>query len=415
MVLNRPWSFMQWHFSYNQMMRFSTAIASVVILIVSAVRVGYAAALPVGDITLTAPSEYQVFQRQTDKQGKITIQGRLTNPSQSIEYRVIELPQEGSPGSKWQSIAHGPNVTDFRYDTPTAAGGWYRVELRVLENSVVVASHTVEHVGVGEVFVIAGQSNSTNYGNPKQKPTSGKVSTFDGHAWRIADDPQPGTQDHSTGGSFAPAFGDALVARYHVPVAIASVGYGATSVREWLPKGDRMKQLPTTGKHVTQVGPNEWESTGQLYDGLIERIAQLGPHGFRAILWHQGESDAGQARAGYPADRQITGNQYHDWLKHIIAESHIQAGWDFPWFVARATYHSEKDAADEEFRSAQKSLWDDHSALPGPDTDQLTAEYRNGVHFNAKGLQEHGKLWAEKVAAYLDPMLSQNATPPAAR
>jgi hypothetical protein len=47
--------------------------------------------------------------------------------------------------------------------------------------------------------------------------------------------------------------------------------------------------------------------------------------------------------------------------------------------------------------------------LEGPDTDALTGDYRQnngtGVHFSASGLQVHGKLWAEKVEAYLDPIL----------
>jgi hypothetical protein len=43
---------------------------------------------------------------------------------------------------------------------------------------------------------------------------------------RIADDPQPGVQDTSSRGSFIPAFGDALYAKYHVPVGIADVGHG---------------------------------------------------------------------------------------------------------------------------------------------------------------------------------------------
>jgi len=36
------------------------------------------------------------------------------------------------------------------------------------------------------------------------------VSTFSGSEWRIADDPQPGTHDHSMRGSFWPSFGDAM-------------------------------------------------------------------------------------------------------------------------------------------------------------------------------------------------------------
>ena len=52
--------------------------------------------------------------------------------------------------------------------------------------------------------------------------------------------------------------------------------------------------------------------------------------------------------------------------------------------------------------AAQKSLWDEHVAQPGPDTDTLVGAFRDGVHFNARGLQAHGKLWAEKVENYIE-------------
>ena len=69
--------------------------------------------------------------------------------------------------------------------------------------------------------------------------------------------------------------------------------------------------------------------------------------------------------------------------------------------VAQATYHSERDPADDEFRAAQAALWKSGIALAGPDTDALQAEYRDGVHFNARGLRQHGELWAGKVNAWL--------------
>src|SRR5207237_862044 len=108
------------------------------------------------------------------------------------------------------------------------------------------------------------------------------------------------------------------------------------------------------------------------------------------------------ARAGYPADRQITGKQYAAFMEKVIRTSRQVAGWDLPWLVAQATYHSEEDPADIEFRAAQISHWKSGFALEGADTDALRKEFRDGVHFNAKGLQAHGKLWADKVSVYLD-------------
>jgi hypothetical protein len=342
-------------------------------------------------IELQSPRQFEVVQRDANNQGHVAIRGRCMPPAESFEFRV--------DGSDWKK-ARTQKSGSFLGMIDLPAGDWHAFEVRVTGESEMVR---VDHVGVGEVFVIAGQSNSTNYGSERQMPKSGMVSTFDGTSWRIADDPQPGVQDHSTGGSFIPAFGDALAKDLHMPIGIASVGCGATSVREWLPRGSVMKKQPTTGKHVITFGDDlAWASDGTLYSGLIERLEQLQPNGCRAILWHQGESDAGQARAGYPVDRQITGQEYHDWLKQIIEQSQKDMGRKIPWFLAQATYHSEQDPADEEFRAAQKQLWTEGIAHEGPDTDQLRAEYRHGVHFNARGLTRHGQLWADKVEAYLN-------------
>jgi eukaryotic-like serine/threonine-protein kinase len=96
---------------------------------------------------------------------------------------------------------------------------------------------------------------------------------------------------------------------------------------------------------------------------------------------------------------------YRHYMESLIRSSRARAGWEIPWFVAQATYHSEQDSADEEFRAAQRALWESKIALQGPDTDALRKEFRNGVHFDAKGLQAHGRLWAEKVAEWLDKTL----------
>ena len=357
-------------------------------------------------ITVDSPQDYQVFQRASRLRGTIRINGRMDIDGGELQFRLSGKSLEGDLLAKWEPVRIDPQSRAFKIEAPVPAGGWYRLELRVLKDGQIVAQATVEHVGVGEVFVVAGQSNATNYGSEKQHPASGMVAAFSGLKWTIADDPQPGTQDSGKGGSFIPAFGDAMFEKYKVPIGVACVGSGATSVRQWLRKGEKIEVHPTLDSFVKTIAPGQWEATGALFDGLMKRIALLGPHGFRALLWHQGESDAGQARAGYPAERQISGEQYRQLLARIIHASQEQAGWKFPWFVAQATYHSPTDSADAEFRQAQKKLWDDGIAEPGPDTDVLTSDFRTGVHFNGKGLQAHGRLWAEKVSPYLDRMFS---------
>ena len=275
------------------------------------------------------------------------------------------------------------------------------MEVRVRHAGAWIGGAGVEHAGIGEVFVVSGQSNSTNYGEEAQQTRTGMVATFDGHDWRLANDPQPGVQDNSRQGSFLPAFGDALFERYKVPVGIASVGSGSTSVRQWLPEGSRFSTPPTNTRSVVETDDGHWESTGALFNGMLERIRQLGPHGFRAVLWHQGESDAHQGTG-----HEIEAGEYQRLMERLIHEMRSRAGWPFPWFVAQATYHNPADAATPAIRDAQAALWKEGLALQGPDTDTLTGESRQnhgaGVHMSAGGLQAHGKLWAEAVAAWLD-------------
>jgi hypothetical protein len=343
-------------------------------------------------VTLDSPREYQVFQRSSVASGAIAVRGSAGARCDSVLAR-LDL-------QAWQPI---PVAAPCAFDGPLAApaGGWYRVEVRVLSGGAIVGEAVAEHTGVGEVFVVSGQSNSTNYGEQAQQTRSGMVSTFDGAGWRLANDPQPGVQDSSQLGSFLPAFGDALYAHCQVPVGVASVGSGSTSVRQWLPAGDRFPSPPTNAKFVTAAGDGQWESSGKLFDGMLQRIRQLGPHGFRAVLWHQGESDAHQGPG-----HEIEPAEYRRMMERLIREMRARAGWDFPWFVAQVSYHTPADTGAPEIRDAQAALWKEGLALQGPDSDTLTGEMRQnhgaGVHMSAAGLEAHGKLWEAKVAAWLD-------------
>ena len=345
-------------------------------------------------VTLDSPRDYQVFQRSSIEAGTIVVRGRADRACDAAEVRIS--------GHAWQRIPASARCT-FDGRITAQAGGWYGVEVRVLQGGERSGGTGVEHVGVGEVFVISGQSNSTNYGEEAQQTRTGMVATFNGTDWRLANDPQPGVQDNSRQGSFIPAFGDALYEHLKVPVGVASVGSGGTSVRQWLPKADRFRTPPTGSKFVAPAGDGEWESTGKLFDGMLERIVQLGPHGFRAVLWHQGESDAHQGPG-----HEIEPAEYQRMMERLIREMRARARWDFPWFVAQVSYHNPADPGTPAIRAAQTALWEEGLALEGPDTDTLTGEYRQnhgaGVHMSARGLQAHGRLWAEKVEAWLDGM-----------
>ncbi len=362
----------------------------------------------VGKLTLLSPQDYQVFQRKTASTGDLLIAGSLSFPIKSVPAEIITLQgrlagaaSNGPLAGAWLPLPFDVRVAGFQSRCPTPAGGWYRLEVRALVNNKTIAEAHVDHVGIGDVFVVAGQSNAANYGEKLTKTMTLQVAAHNGRSWAPAQDPVPGAS--GKGGSFMPAFGDALHAKTKVPIGLVATAVGSTSVRQWLPRGERLTRLPTRTDHIASVGPEAWVCTGELFDNLTKRIQQLGPDGLRAVLWHQGESDGNQAMA----ERTLSGKDYRDHLERIIRESRRRAGWEVPWLVALASYHGPQDAGSPEIRAGQKSLWTDGLALEGPDTDALTGIYREragqGVHMSAVGLEQHGLLWAEKVLKHFEP------------
>jgi eukaryotic-like serine/threonine-protein kinase len=329
---------------------------------------------PEPDLVVLAPQPWQVVQRDAEGGADVTVRVRSRLPGvDALEVRAVAS-QRGTSGS-WTPLVPTAAGTSHAARLRLGQGAGWRLEVRARAAGVDLAQVNVEPVGVGEVFVVAGQSNSTNCGEELRRPATGKVSTFDGRAWRSADDPQPGCHDRSTGGSPWPAFGDLLVERLGVPVGVASTGHAGTSISAWSPDGD-------------------------LFAWMLARMHALGADGFRALLWHQGESDVGMRTL-----------EYENRLLEVIRATRTGAGWDVPWFLARVSYHSPKQPRFPSTRAAQERLIASGEALRGPDTDTLVGDMRDGggqgIHFSAKGLDAHGKLWALHVLEWLEPLLAR--------
>ena len=355
--------------------------------------------LPAATLILTAPLDYQVVQREPHAGARVVIEGRLAGvePKEvTVEGRILT---SSSPAA-WRKLSAEFKGERFSSGIESPAGGWYRLEIRALRGSDLLTEAAVEHVGVGEIFVVAGQSNAANHGEEKQATKTGRVAAFDGRGWRLCSDPQPGAS--GSGGSFLPPLGDAMARQFGVPIGFVACGIGATSVREWLPRGAKFPNPPTLTGRVEQLSDGSWASNGEAFGLLVTRMKQLGPRGFRAVLWHQGESDANQQ----DQSRTLPGRLYRDYLATLIRESRRAIGWDAPWFVAQVSYHVPGDEGSPDIRAAQASLWADGIALPGPDSDALKGNLREnggkGVHFSGPGLRAHASSWAEKVGPWLE-------------
>ena len=332
------------------------------------------------ELAVYSPCEWRVFQRSSEYNGAVRFEGKTTGDS--VKVRLFGKTIKGSFDTGFRTLAVKDGV--FSADVPTEAGGWYKVCVRAYKGGKLIKEKTLNRVGVGEVFIGAGQSNSTNSGRVNTNNTTGMVASFDGDLWQPGDDPFWGCHDDSIAGSHYPAFGDAMYKKYKVPIAVASTGHAGSGIGHWLPDA-------VLGAEYLMP------ERGNLYDWTLWRMKQLGKGGFRAVLWHQGENDV-----------NIDVDLGYNRMKLIIESSKKDAGWEFPWFVAKVSYLPDKHSSPN-IREVHQRLWDTGVALEGPDTDTLTGLLRGfngtGVHFSPKGMIAHGEIWAKYVSKYLDEIL----------
>jgi hypothetical protein len=277
---------------------------------------------------ISSPSEFQVFQRGPGNVGRVRVEGTCLDDVENLgalvvldsarNWHPLQLEELPGPTQRFHGLLELPG------------GGWYSLAVARAQGEPALAE--VAFFGVGEVFVVAGQSNSTNFGEERTTIGDDRVAAFDGERWWIASDPMPGVQDTSDGGSPWPLCGELLRKSLGVPVAFASCGFGGTSLKQW------------------QKGFGE---KAGLYDGLLQRVRALGE--FRAILWHQGESDA---HAGMKAE------EYVELFSKLRRDLAADAGRESTWIVARASFvpgleQGKMDAV----RAGQSEIWKQGLAL----------------------------------------------------
>lgn len=271
--------------------------------------------------------------------------------------------------------------------------GWWQLFVRCREDQTELASGHLTHVGIGEVFVVAGQSYATNTNDERLNVTDAaqRVSAFDlaTGTWRLANDPQP-TPDGSDGGSIWPPIGDMLVAELKVPVGFANVAVGGTSSQQWLPDGT-----------------------------LFPRLAEVGPKigRCRAILWQQGESDViSKTPAATYVDniRTIQAATAEAWVARSQTGHNNGTGrndgtghseaYSVPWLLAKSTHHPtvyNDPEGENRIRGAIDTLTTLPGFKPGPDTDTLQGENRGDIksrrHFSAIGQKRAAELWKNSI------------------
>ncbi|MEM1179509.1 MAG: sialate O-acetylesterase [Acidobacteriota bacterium] len=333
---------------------------------------------------VTYPTPYTVLQR--DAVGEATVPIR-------IEPHPVLVSASATPMPGYAGTAVASTILTWNGDhwggLKLPSGGWYEIHLEVSVTRFSISQFfAVERVGVGEVFVTAGQSNSASHGQGATAPSFDTVAAFSlGDAtnepfWRHAYDPQPIASVGPIGeqASIWPAVGDQLVERLGIPVGFISVGVGSSRVRQWAD---------------ANAFCGDSNSTVKCQDRLVEALDHQKPNGVRAVLWHQGETDAAE---DYPPDL------YTLKLLELIDQSRTRTGLEVPWFVAKVGRFQDVTGADKRHAivgAQQDAIRARRRVFGGPTTDDLEMDQRipsGGPHFSTAGLEIHARRWADLLA-----------------
>ena len=164
--------------------------------------------------------------------------------------------------------------------------GMYQVEVSQDGNTPVLIS-----MGVGEVFVIAGQSNAAGYSKKapgstvKESQYETGISPFvqfinDKDSFEDSDPGNPRSSD--VGGAdfqwYWGGLGNKLINQLNVPVAFYQTAFSSTSISEWIQSANN--------------NPTNRFPTGVPYNNLAKILTgKARETGVRAVLWLQGEND----------------------------------------------------------------------------------------------------------------------------
>jgi hypothetical protein len=373
-----------------------------------------------GQIDVTTPLERSVYQREINGSAEVIISGNYSIPVDKIEVRATPVAEAQGIAIPWTTLQEKPTGGVFSGKLKMA-GGWYKVEVRGLKGGIAMGNvDAISRVGVGEVFIIAGQSNAqgmdeTNPSAPLPPPAKDdrvNYVIFDNESqnkWTdapVANIQPLQLQTAWNGNGQNPnimgprghtswcwgILGDMLVQRLNVPVLFVNTGWSGTSIQNWR---ESSQGIITTNAYAAAV-----KLPAEMPYGNLRLAMQYyaKPFGARAVLWMQGETDN--------LPRRTSAETYKNDLKSVIAKLSSDVNRSITWVVSRTSMVSIPDdpkftsVTSAEIISGQNAVLRDlpNNTYAGPETDKLQAFRSDGTHFFGEvALKVLANAWNETL------------------
>lgn len=383
-------------------------------------------------VTISYPHDRQVFQRNNANEATFSILGNCAVASTTVQVKLVPVQVNQGTPINWTSLDATPAGGLFQGQIK-AKGGWYTLWIRSLVDGKVLDSTSLSRVGVGENFIIAGQSNAqgTMWRTGEKGATDDRVNCANVYSFYTEYNQNP---DHRLIGNLSTDFpftdfrqmsdqttigplglskyywanlGDSLVTKLNVPVCFINVAWLGTSMQNW---AESSRGLATENPWAA----GQFFAKGFPYTNLKRASELYGvKNGVRAILWHQGESDT--------YHKKVDKVQYKKYFVEVIETLRRQTGLTIPWVISEVSfgataYYGFPGIVDgtcttplwnPEIIAGQKEMLTDGiftELYSGPNTDQVEIPrandiYASCVHFTPYAYSQLADLWEDKLNA----------------
>lgn len=364
-------------------------------------------------IKLTSPQNRAVYQRNGFGFSAVTVAGSYDKQVDKIEARLI--PVQAGQGTDtefqdWRTIKTLPLNGNFN-TVISVKQGWYRLEVRGSLNGTIIGDVvSVDRVGVGEVFVIAGQSNAQGvsgiqglgavddrvncYGTPNDIVFGGTSNISLSPFSKLDNNTKIAPRGFNAW--YWGRLGDLLASRLNVPIMFFNVALEGTQSSAWAitaAGGDAYS--PYDGSRYENKLPYK-----NMSDVLKYYVPQLG---IRAVLWCQGEAD----NYILNTKQNISSVTYKNNLQTVINQTRNETNKDISWVVSLTSASAPCPngcivgplaPSDNNILEGQRALARDiPNVFTGPATDGIQNPGRqDGVHFNS-GLAQVAQEWSNSL------------------
>ncbi len=279
-----------------------------------------------GITLISAPSDWEILQQKGGK-ARVPLRGSFQMFPAAMDVGVeravplvrVMREDDNMTVLPWTAAEHyscGENFQGtFETEIEIPAGGPYRIETSLETKSTLpdltwlYRGDCVLHLGVGNLFIIAGQSNSSGYGRDFcMDPPSMDVHLFrNRNLWDIASHPMnestfagspPNEEMGVPGVSPYLSFGKTYARLTGMPVGLIQTSLGGSPMERWKP------------------------GNGDLYRNMLDKIRRTGGK-YAGILWYQGCSDTSPGAAEH----------YLDAFREYAESVRKELGYEIPIFT----------------------------------------------------------------------------------